>query len=133
APGPVLGQCRRHGLLKLVLVRGGAFYHVLEQRPVGIAPHAALSRLARAHVQELVDDLGRAVLALLPLIECLHGGEARRLAPAGRGAGGADEFRQRRPSATMARQACAASPPLSPRSMKARALACSMVSTVTMP
>ena len=45
----------------------------------------------------------------------------------------AHAFRQRRCSATMARQAWAASPPLSPRCVSARALACSIVFTVTMP
>ncbi len=54
------------------------------------------------------------------------------LATAGRGLV-AHELFQRRPSATIARQAWAASPPLSPRSMKARASACSIVFTVTMP
>ena len=135
-PGPVLRQRAGDGLLELFLVRDGAFDDVLEQRPVGVTAHAALARLAGAHFQELLDDLGRAVLALLPLVERLHGRQPRRLAAARRRARfrlGAHAFRQRRPSATMARQAWAASPPLSPRSVKARALACSIVSTVTMP
>ena len=76
------------------------------------------------------------VLALLPLIERLHGRQPRGLTAARRElvlGWCAHAFRQRRPSATMARQAWAASPPLSPRSVTARALACSMVLTVTMP
>ena len=40
-------------------MRGRALDHVLEQRPVGVAAHAALARLAGSHGQELVDDLGR--------------------------------------------------------------------------
>src|ERR1700730_13307156 len=149
-PGPVLGQRRRHGLLELVLVRHGAFDDVLEQRPVGVAAHAALARLAGAHVQELLDDLRRGVFALLPLVEGLHRRQPRGLTTAWRGGGGplgahvfrrrpagcrlsAHVFRQRRPSATMARQACAASPPLSPRSVAARAHAWSTLLTVTMP
>src|SRR3984893_3353744 len=135
-PGPVLGQRRRHGLLELVLVRHGAFDDVLEQRPVGVAAHAALARLAGAHVQELLDDLRGGVFALLPLVEGLHRRQPRGLTTAWRGGGlrlVAHVFRQRRPSATMARQACAASPPLSPRSVAARAHAWSTLLTVTMP
>src|SRR5580693_8093769 len=135
-PGPVLGQRRRHGLLEFVLVRHGAFDDVLEKRPVGVAAHAALARLAGAHVQELLDDLRRRVLALLPLVERLHRSQPRSLTTAWCGGGRrlvAHVFRQRRPSATMARQACAASPPLSPRSVAARAQAWSTLLTVTMP
>ena len=100
---------------------------------VGVAAHAALARLAGSHLQELLDDVGGLVLAFLPLIERLHGRESRGLPATGQRLRIGHEFRQRRCSATMARQAWAASPPLSPRCVSARALACSMVFTVTMP
>ena len=59
-----------------------AFDHIFEERLVGVAAHAALARLAGPHLDELLDDLGRPVLSLLPLVEGLHRSEPRRLAPA---------------------------------------------------
>ncbi len=88
------------------LVGRRALDHVLEQRTVGVAAHAALARLAGPHLEELLDDLGRGVLPLLPLIERLHRRQPCGLATAGPGRlGVAHDFFQRRPSATMARQA----------------------------
>src|SRR5258707_938625 len=43
-PGPVLGQRRRYGLLELILVRHGAFDHVLEQRPAASAMAPGISK-----------------------------------------------------------------------------------------
>ena len=81
-PGPVLRQRAGQGLLELDLVRDGAFDDVLEQRPVGVTAHAALARFTGPYLQELVDDLGRAVLALLPLKDRLNGCHPRSLAAA---------------------------------------------------
>src|SRR5215510_14904787 len=76
------------------------------------------------------------------LIERLHGGEPRGAAPVGLADVAAlrarhhcarDRADSRRLIRTMASAARAASPPLSPSSIFARAQACASVSTVTMP
>src|SRR5215203_5813431 len=87
------------GLLQFFLVCDGAFDDVLEQRPVGVTAHAALTLLTDPYLQELVDDLARGVLTLLPLKDRLHRRHPRSLATIGAEARcrlGAHAFRQRR-------------------------------------
>jgi hypothetical protein len=117
-PGPVLRQRRRHERLEFVTLARRTLDHILEQRLVGVATHAALPGFTGADLEELLDDLGRGVLPLLPLVKGLNRCQPCGLAAAGDGRLGVTHvFFQRRPRATMARQAWAASPPLSPRSV----------------
>ncbi len=143
---PIRRQHRGDQIVELDAIGGDPAHQLAEPWPVDRAGIELVDDLVQPVRLELADDVVGLAAAELDLIERLHrrqpGGAA--LAAAGGPAPGigavlgghAAQLHSpaiRRLSAIIARQALAASPPLSLRSTLARAQACSSFSTVRMP